>query len=86
MGNCIGTTHPPGASRAARCMAVPGGRQFFVWQEQYAEQRRLLDKLRAAAQAMANVPVKKALNGWRTTCEAQPSGSCIDAQPSAPAW
>ena len=48
---------------------VPGGRQFYVWQEAWTEQRRLLDKLRAAAQALANVPMKRGFNMWNNVLE-----------------
>ena len=72
MGNCIGSPPPPpGASRAARCLAVAGGRHFYVWQEWHAENSRLLGKLRAAAQAMANLPVRRGLNQWQSVCEAE---------------
>ena len=48
---------------------MPGGRSFYVWQEWHAENSRLLGKLRAAAQAMANLPVKRGLNQWQCVCE-----------------
>ena len=50
-------------------MSVPGGKHFFAWEEWYRENSRLLAKLRQAAKAMANMPVKKCYNAWHQTIE-----------------
>ena len=71
MGQCLSAPPPPGATRALRCMAVPGGRHFYVWQEWYQENDRLLKKLKDAARALLNMPVKRGFNGWHEGVEAQ---------------
>jgi hypothetical protein len=69
--SCFSGPPPPSGTRAARCMVVPGGKAFFAWLAWWEENQRMINKLKAAVQAMANVPVKRGLNQWARVCEAQ---------------
>ena len=69
---CVGPPPSATGSRAARVIA--GGdrmRAMLAWQDWHAENTRLLGKLRAAALAMANMPIKRGLNMWHDTCVAE---------------
>ena len=67
---CFGPKLPPGSSRVVRMLS--GGvraRALFIWVDEVAERKRLLNKLRVAAAAMANLPLKRGIQTWRELWE-----------------
>jgi len=63
---CFATPPPTASTRAARVMAHGDrARALFIWMDVHEEQAAQMLKLKAAVQALANVPLRRGQNQWR---------------------